>query len=181
MKIGISGAQGTGKSTLLNALQSYGYFPTYEYCVETTRWVQSLGFDINEAGSDMTQLMIMYRHIEVMNKPDFITDRTVVDGLIYTEWLYNQGRVSKLVYDYVKIVFDREISRFDYLFFIQPEFDLIGDGVRSTSIEWRDQINARMTEVIESLDIPVTYLTGSVDNRVQQFITNIAEDIHDEC
>jgi nicotinamide riboside kinase len=174
MKIGISGAQGTGKSTLLDALRSGGNLSDHEYCVETTRWVQSIGFDINEAGSDMTQLMIMYRHIEVMNKPDFVTDRTVVDGLVYTEWLYNQGRVSKLVYDYARIVFDREIPRFDYLFFIQPEFDLVGDGVRSTSIEWRDQINARMTEVIESLNIPVTYLTGSVDDRVQQFLNTIA-------
>jgi predicted ATPase len=174
MKIGISGAQGTGKSTLLDALQSGRYLPDHEYCVGTTRWVQSLGFDINETGSDMTQLMIIYRHIEVMNKPNFVSDRTVVDVLVYTEWLYNQGRVSKLVYDYVKIVFEREISRFDYLFFIQPEFDLADDGVRSTSIEWRDQINARMTEVVESLNIPVVYLTGSVDNRVQQFINAIS-------
>jgi predicted ATPase len=173
MKIGISGAQGTGKSTLLDALQGGSYLPDHEYCVGTTRWAQSLGFDINETGSDMTQLMIIYRHIEVMNKPNFVTDRTVVDVLVYTEWLYNRGRVSKLVYDYVKIVFDREVSRFDYLFFIRPEFDLVDDGVRSTSIEWRDQINTRMTEVIESLNVPVTYLTGSVDDRVRQFLSTI--------
>jgi deoxyadenosine/deoxycytidine kinase len=173
MKIGVTGAQGTGKSTLLESIRTSNELPGHLFCVETTRWVQSLGFDINEAGGDLTQLMIMYRHIEVMNVPNFITDRTVIDGYVYTKWLYEQGRVSRSVYDFATIVFEREVERLDYIFFIEPEFDLIGDGVRSTDASWRDSIHNSMVDTIAEFNIPVIKLTGSVEARTKQFLKTI--------
>ena len=55
MRIGLSGTQSTGKTTLLNVLRSEKHFKEYQVNDEVTRWVRSLGIDINEAGSDISQ------------------------------------------------------------------------------------------------------------------------------
>ncbi len=65
MKIAFTGAQSTGKTTLLEALkanQSYKY--DYEFVDEITRRMVKKGLKINEEGSDTTQLLIMNEHIK---------------------------------------------------------------------------------------------------------------------
>ena len=52
MRIGLSGTQSTGKTTLLNVLRSERIFKDYQVNDEVTRWVKSLNIEINEAGSD---------------------------------------------------------------------------------------------------------------------------------
>ena len=61
MRIGLSGTQSTGKTTLLNVLRSEKHFKEYQVNDEVTRWVRSLGIDINEAGSDISQELIMMK------------------------------------------------------------------------------------------------------------------------
>ena len=63
MRIGITGAQSVGKTTLLNALRSERMLSQYTVCDEVTREIKEMGFDINEAGSDLTQILIMQKHI----------------------------------------------------------------------------------------------------------------------
>ena len=96
VRIGISGAQSVGKTTLLNALRSEKCFWGYNIRNEVTRTVKSYGIDINENGSDISQMLIMKEHIyNLVMFDDMITDRTSLDGLVYTKWLYNQGKVSE--------------------------------------------------------------------------------------
>ena len=49
MRIGITGAQSVGKTTLLNALRSEKLFDDYTICDEVTRRVKSYGLPIIEA------------------------------------------------------------------------------------------------------------------------------------
>ena len=88
MKIGIAGAQSTGKTTLLNALRSEPCFKDFSICDEVTRRVKSYNLPINEQGGDITQKLIMHEHIvNVFMHDDMITDRTVLDGVVYTHYL----------------------------------------------------------------------------------------------
>ena len=80
MKIGITGAQSVGKTTLLNALRSEKLFKDYVICDEVTRRVKSYGLPINEEGTDITQRLIMNEHIvNVFMYGNMLTDRTALD------------------------------------------------------------------------------------------------------
>ena len=63
MKLGISGAQSVGKTTLLNALRSERGLLGFTICDEVTRRVKGYGLPINEDGTDVTQNLIMQEHI----------------------------------------------------------------------------------------------------------------------
>lgn len=176
MRIGISGAQSTGKTTLLNALRSEQCFSNYTICNEVTRRVRSYGVDINEQGNDVTQKLIMQEHItNIFMHDNMITDRTALDGYVYTQYLYNNSRVLEETLEFADNVFNKVWPYYDHIFFIKPEFNIENDGVRSTNTEFRDTINRLFLSEIQHRKLNVTYLTGSVRQRVNTVLTAVGE------
>ena len=173
MRIGISGAQSVGKTTLLNALRSEPTFKDYSICDEVTRRVKSYGLLINEHGNDTTQRLIMQEHIiNLFMHDNMITDRTSLDGLVYTKYLKQKGKVSQEILDYSYKIFEKTIRQYDLLFYIVPEFDIVDDGTRSTDIEFRDDIVRIFNDVIGLNGVNFLHVTGSVRQRTQ-FILDI--------
>ena len=86
MKIAFTGAQSTGKTTLLQAVKSNEEFRyKYEFIDEITRRMVKKGLKINEAGGNTTQLLIMNEHIKNLLYQNVIMDRCVLDGVVYTD------------------------------------------------------------------------------------------------
>lgn len=171
MRIGISGAQSVGKTTLLNALRSEKVFGDYAICNEVTRRVQSYGLTINEGGNDTTQRLIMQEHIvNLFMHNNMITDRTSLDGLVYTKYLHTQKQVSESTLEFAREVFLRTIGSYDLMFYIPPEFDIEDDGTRSIDKSFRDSIVRQFEHTIKTDDIQVIYLTGSVRERTQKVL-----------
>ena len=167
MRIGISGAQGVGKTTVLNALQTE--FPDYTLCDEVTRWVLGLGIEINEKGGTAAQLLITSKHEYNLHMyKDFITDRTILDAYVYSIWLKNQGNLSQDILDFIYFKYTSIIKQYDAIFYIEPEFDITDDGVRSTSVSFRDEIAGLFKQVIEQDKLKVVKISGTVEERVQQ-------------
>lgn len=176
MRIGISGAQSVGKTTLLNALRSEKQFIDYTFCNEVTRRVQSYGLSINENGSDLTQRLIMQEHVvNVFMNDKMITDRTSLDGLVYTQYLVENKKANHYAYDQALKIFNKVQPRYDIQFYIKPEFEIQNDGVRSVDKFFRDRIVTIFDETIRLNNLPVVYLTGSVRERVQQVIDECAK------
>lgn len=174
MRIGITGAQSVGKTTLLNALRSESRFQGYEICDEVTREIKEMGFDINEAGSDLTQLLIMQKHIvNIFMHKCMLTDRTSLDGLVYTTYLNLKDKVGKNTLDKARRIYDKTITEYDYVFYIRPEFDIVDDGVRSTDLQFRDEIVDIFEGLISEIPRPVNVLTGSVRERVEQVMRTV--------
>lgn len=169
MRIGITGAQSVGKTTLLNALRSELKFRDYAICDEVTREIREMGFDINEAGSDVTQLLIMQKHIvNIFMNDKMLTDRTSLDGLVYTTYLGLKHKVNPETIKKAKRIYEKTIDEYDHLFYIRPEFNIVEDGVRSTDLQFRDDIVEIFEGFLSELGRPVTILTGSVRERVEQ-------------
>ena len=63
MKISFTGAQSTGKTTLLNAMKSMSIFRDFVFRDEITRSIQKQGLKINEQGDDATQNKIIDSHL----------------------------------------------------------------------------------------------------------------------
>lgn len=171
MRVGISGAQSVGKTTLLNALRSEDTFKDFQVCDEVTRRVKSYGLNINESGNDNTQKLIMNEHIyNVFMFDNILTDRTVLDGLVYTKYLYINGRVEKSTLDHAFKVFLKVMPLYDHVFYIKPEFDIIDDGVRSTNTKFRDDILELFEQTIRATGVKVKYVGGSVRTRVETIV-----------
>lgn len=172
MKIGIAGAHSVGKTTLLNALRSEPCFKDYKICDEVTRQVRAMGLDINENGSDKTQYLIMLKHLEnVFMNNNMITDRTALDCLVYSRYLWRNNKISDESMNYITIMFNKIWHLYDAVFYIEPEFDLVDDGVRSTDLLFRDSIVNEFKQAIAELQLHKDrffHLTGSVVNRVNR-------------
>ena len=174
MRIGITGAQSVGKTTLLNALRSEKLFKDYAICDEGTRRVKSYGLPINEDGTDVTQLLIMNEHIyNVFMYDNMLTDRTALDGFVYSTYLFKHGKISDKAMGRVRDVFNRVWEQYDQVFYIEPEFEIVDDGTRSIDVAFRDEIAELFETTIEKRKLSMLRVKGSVRNRVNTIIDHL--------
>ena len=172
MIVSFTGAQSTGKSTLLEECKKDGRFNGFTFQHEVTRWVKkTYDLTINENGDELTQLAILAKHLDnylVYRNKDVVMDRCILDGLVYTTYLYagpNQT-VNEEVYDYAEFLFKTLINKIDIIFYAEPEIPLVDDGERSVNTEFRDGIVKLFEEAIKHFKIPVVRLTGSKKERM---------------
>ena len=167
MKIAFTGAQSTGKTTLLKELKrDPELFLKYDFRDEITRRMQKQGLLINEGGTDMTQLLIMNSHIKNSLIDNVIMDRCALDGVVYTDWMGRNGKVQQWVLEYADNVFKMLIHRYDYIFYLAPEFSIEDDGIRSIDINFQNEIVDIFEKYINAYKIPVIRLTGTVEQRL---------------
>lgn len=179
MKIGLSGAQGTGKTTLMRAILDSGYLPAhYSMCTEVARSLAAQGYNINESGNDVTQLLVAYKIVECLNSScNFIADRTMLDCYVYTAYLHSVGKVSNDTLAAIEYITRCELPKYDRIFLFKPEFDLVDDGTRSTDAAFQQTINDIFVRSVQHFQISPIIVTGSVEERVIQF----KEQTYGEC
>ena len=178
MKIAITGAQSTGKSTLLKYLKEDSDLNQFEFIDELTRKIAAKGININEQGSNMSQIFTVTIHAENIVKNNFISDRCALDGLVYTRWLFDQGKVDQWIMDYALGVAKEVLPKYDYIFYLVPEFPIEDDGVRSADEQFRKEIVQLFEYYIDRFRLKVYQLSGSVEDRGKSFkrILNIISD-----
>lgn len=171
MIVSFTGAQSTGKTTLLNQMRNWECLKDYTFIDEITRSIKKKGMSINEKGNDDTQTAIMHAHIENLKKGNnLVLDRCSLDGVVYTHYLYLHGKVSKDTFDYARQVFFGTCLMYDKIFYLKPEFDIVEDGVRSNSVQFRDEIASIFEGYIADFNLRkynVVELTGSVEERLE--------------
>jgi nicotinamide riboside kinase len=175
MQISLAGAQSTGKTTLLQALKKVEEFEHYTFVDEVTRKVNKMGLDINNKSKnyDLTQSLIMNEHIINSFKRNVIVDRGPLDGIVYTRYLYNHGKVSLKTYDWALEVFDRIKSRYDIFFITDPSLPIVDDGQRSTDSEFKDEIVELFEHFTKNYLTNTLLIKGSVNERVKAVLNHI--------
>ena len=169
MKIAFSGTSGTGKTTLVNAMREMDEFKDFEFQTNLTRRLINMGIEINENGGDEATLGIIDIHREVLTYKDVVADRSILDAAVYGIYSYIHGKLSDDTLIKLITALYRYIYTYDVIFFIEPEFDLVADGVRSDSEEYRFKINQIFKIVLQMIDAGRIYkLTGSVEDRLKQ-------------
>jgi len=165
-----SGPQSSGKTTLLNYLQEKNCH--IAFVPEVTRLVKrKYNLRINEDGTNVTQLMIVTEHLRNVYKfadyTNAILDRCALDGLVYTQWLYNEGKVDKCVLDTANTIYDQIISKYDLIFYTSPDdVDLVDDGERSINSKFRNDIIEIFNTYLPLLS-NIIVLSGSVEQRLE--------------
>ena len=172
-RISISGSHSTGKSTVINKLREIpDLVSRFTFKMEILRDIKKTGIKINEFGSDETQLIVMAKHMEYATLPNTILDRGVLDGMVYTAYLYEKDQIKKSTMKIAESIFEN--MRYDIQFYIAPEFDIVPDGVRSVNTEFRDRVAELFEEYMDAYKIVPIRLTGNVDQRVTQFTDTLA-------
>ena len=189
MIFSFTGAQSTGKTTLLNSLhEKNGQYP-FEFVPEVTRLVMhDYEMPINEHGDDLTQLLIMTEHVRnvfkhradtIIRGTHMIFDRCALDGIVYSEWLFNSGKISRECYDACKLIYKRLQDKYDVIFYTSPDgIKLVDDGERSIDKGFRN-------DILELFDVYMTgpgrvgaeivELKGSVEERLETVKSTLAK------
>lgn len=192
MLIGFTGAQCTGKTTLLNLLKedlcgnkfkkaSDGvYRDEWNFVPEVTRKVMREGLSINEDGDNLTQLFILKEHLQnhvVSSSEKWILDRCILDGYVFTKWLYMQGSVDRWVLDHSCHLLSMLGERLDHILYTEPDdIPMEDDGERSVNIEFRNDIIKIYEDLMDcSMSTPgrdtwrkkITRVSGTVPERME--------------
>lgn len=167
-RIIITGAHGTGKTTLMNALAEDG---TRTISQVDRKVVEENGWGHSENTNTDCQKAI-YKAIkkELSSKRSYISDRGLSCVAAYT---FNKVLTEEIP----KIVADKQyldLEKFhkdnpDILVVYTPiEFPLVTDGVRSTDPQFQEQIDFLIKNILDTAQIPYITVTGSVEERKAQ-------------
>ena len=187
MRIAFTGAQGTGKTTLMNELKNGPLLPHYTFYDEVVRnLVKRTGISINREADDHSQTAITNEQIRLasettFNTPDAFFDRCIVDSHAFTIYDYISGQISKRVYQYSREMLKMIFIYFPYdmIIYIPPKIQLVEDGVRDTDVRYRNKIDQLMSEIlnynsIKSSPTKIHTLTEiSIQDRVDEIINII--------
>ena len=183
MIFSFTGAQSTGKTTLLEHLKmsNLGKF-SFEFIPEVTRLVKrEYEVPINESGDDMTQMLIMTEHVRNIYKGrtdslvrgvNKILDRCALDGIVYTHYLLDKGKISRTTYDACELIYKKLRNEYDVIFYTSPDdVELVDDGERSVDKHFREDIIGLFDMYLQYGIIEkgprVVYLEGTVEERLE--------------
>ena len=171
MLISFTGAQSTGKTTLLNHLSERN--PDIIFVPEVTRLIKrEYNLPINEAGNVMTQMMIMAQHVKNAYNvkhanANVILDSCSIDGLIYTHWLCDQG-LDMSAYSFARMVYENTVSKYDVIFYTSPDDVVLeDDGERSVNSKFREEIIDLFYKHFRHPQSNLIILKGTVEERLQ--------------
>ena len=109
----------------------------------------------------------MNEHIvNVFMYDNMLADRTALDGLVYSTYLYKHAQIEQSTLKYVNDVFNKVWEHYDHMFYIEPEFDIVDDGTRRTDVIFRDEVLEIFENTIDRKKLPVRRVKGTVRNRV---------------
>ena len=182
-----TGTQGVGKTTILNEV-----IKEYKDMDVITNVVRNLynngDIKINKKGNGKTQQLIYdtlkHKCIDYLYNSSYedfntgcICDRSLVDVVAYTKYLYERGKASLNSYnEQLKdlkewAIYHRYGCKYIY---IPIEFPAVEDGVRDIDEEYRKEIDENIKWLLRECNIDYYILEGSVEERVEM-MKNIIE------
>lgn len=180
MKISISGSQCTGKTTLIQELKKQDVFKDYFFAEEVVRSLKRKAeekgesFAFNKEYNKASQDAIFQEHINNLNQPNLIADRSLLDSFVYTTYGFYKGDVPSQDFINYEQIFLKYIGNYDVFVFLPISFGLIEDGVRSDDKKFREEIQDIFYRTLASYSIFYVSL-DSIDNRTNEFLKVINE------
>lgn len=174
MNIVFTGAQSTGKTTLLNIMRDWEMFKDYTFYDNIVRKIKAEGFDINREGDVKTQFRIAREFEKIAQDSNSVSERCMIDCFTYSFPHFNDGKISADQMRHLETMMLTLVEKYDYIFYLRPEFEPIEDGVRDLDKEFVDYIADKFDEIILSLmrdpkiRPKIKFIYGSIDERVNQ-------------
>lgn len=167
MKIGLTGTQSVGKSTLVKALQELPEFQEYKTATERSKYLSDLGIPLNTDSTLEGQFIFMAERASELLQEKIITDRTVYDVCAFTLSAKSIKWTDKV--NFVKTAIPLA-QKYDVIFYVSPEgVEIEDNGVRTTDPIFRDKIDQIIQETLKEYP-PQKLITlkGSTEERIKQ-------------
>ena len=163
----LTGAQGTGKTTLMNELAKDGTrtLSVARDTAEANGWTAE-----NGTNEEYQKALFSDLKKELSSKKSYISDRGLSCVAAYTFEKAIAGEIAKETADkqYIDIVKFAEANPDALLVYVPIEFPVEDDGVRSTDEAHRAAIDFLIRNILETSGIPYITVHGSVEERRQQ-------------
>jgi nicotinamide riboside kinase len=172
MRIGLTGTQCVGKTTLVKALQNLPEFKDYHFATERSKYLRDLGIPLNTDSSVRGQFLFLAERTTELLHDNLLADRTVWDVCAYTlssktiEWTQKRKIIeaASLLMDY-----------YDIVFYIDPEgVEIEDNGVRETDPEYRKKIDYAICGLLnEYAPHKLVTIKGTTEERIKVILENI--------
>ena len=155
-------------------------FKNFKLLGNITREIQTQGIAINELGSDVSQALVIAKHIEHAFVPgNILLDRCILDGLVYTKVLNGKHMVSDVIMHYAYHIFDELSMKYDVIFYVEPTLPLQVDGIRSLDADFFANVVSTFEEYLRGYftftQAFVVRIAGSREERVQKVLATLKE------
>lgn len=165
-RIILTGAQGTGKTTLMNELAKDG-IRTISHIRKTAA---ENNFDTKNATEESQKTYFKTLKKELSSKRSYISDRGLTCVAAYTFDKAISGDIAKKVADkqYLDIVKFHTENPEILLVYVPIEFELEDDGERPFDKEMQAKIDFLIKTILETTKIPYIEVRGTVEERLEQ-------------
>lgn len=167
-RIILTGAQGTGKTTLMNALAVDG---TRTLSIAREAATNNGGLPADEQREEYQKNLFATALKTLSSKKNYISDRGLSCIAAYTFLGALQDSIKKNVADnqYLKLQKFHNDNPDILLVYLPVEFDDIeDDGMRSTDKEHQAAIDFMIKNILETSGVNYITVTGTVEERVAQ-------------
>ena len=175
MRIGFSGTHGVGKTTIANLVSKELDIPLLS---EVARSISEQGFLIaskNSVTSTQAQLAIFGMQMleEQRLYPNYVSDRTMLDALAYTDTLCSYDNILCNMYTSLEnFVLEYVKNMYDIIFYVPIRFDVVDDGFRDIS-NYRDVVDDILQEILDKYLGKVVLIDGSSNEMLKKVLKEV--------
>lgn len=165
IKILFTGAQGTGKTSVMDVL------PTSLTKLRgiTRSVIENKNLTINEYSDNCTQKHIFDAYNNQLTSNDnYIAERSLIDVCAYTMYLVKHNRCSSTLLEYQISKLEKFIHQNEnalYIYF-PIEFNIIDDGTRSINKDFQKEVDNNIVSILNKYNLLYCTVSGNVDNRI---------------
>lgn len=176
MRIGFCGAQGTGKSSLVEKMLELEQFKNHTQYTNTQRTLHGyLGekFPHSSKTNDISQISITSSFVlQLLQHKDIICDRSLLDNFMYSE-LSEHVKNAEVIED----TFNKALELYDVIFYTPYEFDVVDDGFRDSDKTYVKQCDDTIKKYIKKYKnvVKVVTVSGSIEERMSIIMNTIKE------
>ena len=172
MRIGLTGAQSVGKTTLAKALGELDQFKDHSVFTERSKYLRDLGIPLNTDSTLRGQFVFLAERSTELLHDNIITDRTIWDVCSFT-------LLAKSISDWEKRTFTEAAMNlkeyYDIVIYVSPNgVNMEDNGIRETDLEYRSKIDTVIKMALEEYQ-PKKLIT--VEGTTEQRITTILQNI----
>lgn len=183
MRIGFTGSQGTGKTTLAKHLVKQPEFKDYTFIPSAARVAEKEGFKVNRDADPLSQLLTTAGRITTEYEQwditdDTISDRTPLDSLAYTTYQFNNvwpefnsGYYWKVSYALV----EKHMENYDVLVYFPNFWAPTADGVRDGDPQYQADIDVLIKTFLETMDMPHVVMPNATNAERYKIIKSACE------
>lgn len=165
-RIILTGAQGTGKTTLMNALAKDGT----RTISHIRKYAAQQDIDITSASELGQKEFFKSLKKELSSKKSYISDRGLTCVAAYTFEKALDNIISKKTADkqYMDIIKFHSENPDILLVYVPIEFEIEDDGTRSVDAAFQQKIDFLIKNILDTTQVKYITVTGSVEERKAQ-------------